>query len=64
MTTKIYTVNAGRRGIHIVTAKTRAHAVAALVARLKLTEAQTEETTRWAVCLDGPEGWTNDTANI
>ena len=38
-----YTVNAGRRGVHSVTAKTRAHAVARLAVRLKLTEAQTEE---------------------
>jgi len=55
VTEKIYTVHTRRRGIYAVTAKTRAHAVAAVVARLKLTEAQTEEVTRWIVFADGPD---------
>ena len=62
MTEKIYTVHTRRRGIYAVTAKTRAHAVAALTARLGLTEAQTEETTRWAVCRDKPRGEPDDPA--
>ena len=62
MTTEKYVILAGKRGVYGVTAKTRAHAVAALTARLKLTEEQTEETTRWAVCRDKPRGEPDDPA--
>jgi len=62
VTTEKYVILAGKRGVYSVAAKTRAHAVAALTARLGLTEAQTEETTRWAVCRDKPRGEPDDPA--
>ena len=55
MTVATYIILTGKRGVFTVKAKTNRHAVAALTARLRLTEAQTEETTRWAVVRDTPD---------